>query len=146
MKAIFKSAWPYAKDAMNLPVENVEAAIPFYETIMGFRVVSRSDSPHKSAVLARDDIQIGLAENGGDPSQEGCFFRVDNAEAAFEELKANGLTAHPDWVERKPPEKREEAGFEIQKYGDASYKQFFIVAPDGLCYCLGERQAEGSGS
>ena len=141
MKAVFKSAWPYAKDAMNLPVADVEAAIPFYETIMGFRVVSRSDSPYKSAVLARDGIQIGFAENGGDPSQEGCFFEVDNAEAAFAELKSNGLTSHPSWVERKAPEQRENAGFEITKYGDTSYKQFFIVAPDGLCYCLGERQS-----
>jgi hypothetical protein len=50
MKAIFKTAWPYRKDAMNLPVENLAAAIP-------------------------------------------------------------------------------------------SYKVFFVVAPDGLCYCLGERQS-----
>ena len=31
----------------------------------------------KSAVLQRDDIRIGLAENGGDPEQEGCFFEVE---------------------------------------------------------------------
>ena len=139
MKAIFKSAWPYADDAMNLPVANVEEAIPFYEKIMGFKVVSRTDSPSKSAVLARDDIRIGLAENGGDPEQEGCFFEVDNAEAAFGELKENGLTKHPMWIERKPPEEREEAGFRIDQHGATSFKVFFIVAPDGLCYCLGER-------
>lgn len=127
MKAVFKAAYPYADDKMNLPVENVEAAIPFYETVMGFRVVSRIDSPRKSAVLGRDDIQIGLAENVGDPTQEGCFFEVDNAEAAFSELKSNGL-------------KKEEAEFRIDQHGDTSYKVFFVVAPDGLCYCLGERQ------
>jgi catechol 2,3-dioxygenase-like lactoylglutathione lyase family enzyme len=127
MSAVFKTAYPYAADKMNLPVENVEAAIPFYETVMGFRVVSRNDSPHKSACLARDGIQIGLAENGGDPTQEGCFFEVDSAEAAFAELKSNGL-------------EKEEAGFRIDQYGDTSYKVFFVVAPDGLCYCLGERQ------
>src|SRR5262245_50113813 len=127
MKAIFKTASPYLKDAMNLPVENVEVAIPFYETVMGFRVVSRQDLPCKSAVLARDGIQIGLAENGGDPSQEGCFFEVDDAEAAFAELKSNGL-------------KKDAAGFRIDQYGDTSYKVFFVVAPDGLCYCLGQRQ------
>ena len=141
MKAAFKSVWPYADDAMNLPVADVDTAVPFYETIMGFKVVSRKDEPVKSAVLARDDIQIGLVENGGDPSQEGCFFEVDNVEAAFAELKANGLTTHPDWISRKTPEQREEAGFETTQYGDASYKQFFVVAPDGLCYCLGERQS-----
>jgi len=128
MKAVYKTAAPYLADKMNLPVENLESAIPFYERIMGFRVVSRKDSPSKSAVLARDGIQIGLAENGGDPTQEGCFFEVDNVEAAFAELKSNGLG-------------KEEAGFRIDRYGDASYKVFFVVAPDGLCYCLGERQS-----
>lgn len=140
MKAVFKTAWPYANDAMNLPVENVEAALPFYQTIMGFELLSRNDSPIKSAVLARDGIQIGLAENGGDPGQEGCFFEVDSVEAAFAELKTNGLTSHPTWIERKKPEEREEAGFRIDQHGPTSFKVFFVVAPDGLCYCLGERQ------
>ena len=127
MNAVFKTAHPYAEDEMNLPVESVDAAIPFYETVMGFRVASRNDSPHKSAILGRDGIRIGLAENGGDPTQEGCFFEVDNAEAAFAELRSNGL-------------KKEEADFRIDQYGDTHFKVFFIVAPDGLCYCLGEQQ------
>jgi len=127
MAAIYKTAKPYADDALNLPVRDVDAAIPFYETIMGFTVVSRSDTPHKSAILGRDDIQIGLVENGGDPEQEGCFFEVDDAEAAFAELKANAIG-------------REEANYDIQHYGGTAFKVFFVVAPDGLCYCLGERQ------
>ena len=127
MKAIFKTAWPYQKDEMNLPVENLAAALPFYETIMGFQLVSRQTEPCKSAVLARDGIQIGLAENGGDPSQEGCFFEVDNVESAFAELKSNGLA-------------KEGADFRIDQHGDTAWKVFFVVAPDGLCYCLGERQ------
>jgi lactoylglutathione lyase len=127
MKAIFKTAWPYQKDEMNLPVENLEAALPFYETIMGFQVVARKDAPCRSAVLARDSIQIGLAENGGDPTQAGCFFAVDNVEAACAELKSNGLA-------------KDEAGFSLDQHGDTTWKVFFVVAPDGLCYCLGERQ------
>jgi catechol 2,3-dioxygenase-like lactoylglutathione lyase family enzyme len=75
MKAVFRSAWPYKDDAMSLPVANVDEAVPFYERVMGFHVVARSDTPHKSAVLARDDVRIGLAENGGDPTQEGAFSR-----------------------------------------------------------------------
>ncbi len=97
MKAIYRTATPYPKDAMNLPVGDVETAISFYETIMGFQVLSRKDSPSKSVVLGRDGIQIGLAENGGDPTQEGCFFEVDNAEAAFAELKSNGLEREEAW-------------------------------------------------
>jgi len=127
MKSVFKSTWPYQEDEMKLPVENVDQAIPFYERVMGFQVASRSDTPHKSAILARDEIKIGLAENGGDPTQDGCFFEVDNAEAAFNELRANGL-------------QKEDAEFRIDQYGDKKFKVFFVVAPDGLCYCLGERQ------
>jgi catechol 2,3-dioxygenase-like lactoylglutathione lyase family enzyme len=128
MKAVFRTARPYKDDAMNLPVADVEQATPFYEAVMGFKVLSRSEAPVKSVVLGRDSIQIGLAENGGDPTQEGCFFEVDDADAAFAELKANGLG-------------KEEAGFRIDRYGDRSYKVFFVIAPDGLCYCLGERQS-----
>jgi lactoylglutathione lyase len=128
MKAIFKTAMPYADDALNLPVQNVDTAIPYYEKIFGFRVVSRQGAPHKAAILARDGIQIGLAENGGDPTQEGCFFEVDNVETAFAELKSNGL-------------EKDEAGFRIDQHGDTAWKVFFVVAPDGLCYCLGERQS-----
>jgi predicted enzyme related to lactoylglutathione lyase len=37
-KAIFKNALPYRDDKMNLPVADVKTAIPFYESILGFRV------------------------------------------------------------------------------------------------------------
>ena len=126
MKSVFKKAWPYQKEVLDLPVVNLEEAIPFYETILGFRVVLRNLFPYPAAILVRDNIQIGLAENGGDPAQDGCFFEVDNVERAFAELKSNGL-------QKENPE------FMIQHYQD-SFKVFFIVAPDGLCYCLGERQ------
>jgi catechol 2,3-dioxygenase-like lactoylglutathione lyase family enzyme len=121
----FMRAVPYADDALNLPVANVEAAIPFYETIMGFKVLSRSDAPCNSAVLSRDQVQIGLAENGGDPTQEGCFFEVDDVEATFAELRSNGLD-------------RDDPGFRIDQHGATAYQVFFVVAPDGLCYCLGQ--------
>jgi catechol 2,3-dioxygenase-like lactoylglutathione lyase family enzyme len=107
-------------------VGNVDAAVPFYETVMGFKLVSRGDAPHKSAVLLRDRVQIGLSENGGDPTQEGCFFEVDDVEAAFAELLANGLN-------------RADPGYRVDKHGETSYRVFFVVAPDGLCYCLGQR-------
>jgi catechol 2,3-dioxygenase-like lactoylglutathione lyase family enzyme len=108
MSAIFKSVTPYADNPLNLPVADVDAAIPFYEKVMGFRVVSRTDSPQKSVILTRDDIHIGLAENGGDPTQEGCFFEVDDAERAFQELRSNGLG-------------RDEPGFRIDLHGDATF-------------------------
>jgi lactoylglutathione lyase len=123
-RAIFKRVAPYADDKMNLPVADVEAAIPFYEKTFSFRVVSRSDSPHKSVVLERHDIQIGLAENGGDPAQEGCWFEVDDVAAAFREIKG-----------KEPAE----SDLKVQKFSETPFRVFFVVAPDGLCYMIGER-------
>jgi catechol 2,3-dioxygenase-like lactoylglutathione lyase family enzyme len=70
IKTTFKNAWPYQYDAMNLPVADVDAAVHFYESVMGFKVESRMNEPHKSAVLARDGIRIGLAENGLPPPRQ----------------------------------------------------------------------------
>ncbi len=128
MPTVFKTAWPYQQDVMNLPVVNLEAALPFYETVMGFQLRSRADTPVKSAVLGRDTIQIGLAENGGDPTQDGCFFEVNDVESAFTELQARGLA-----IERG-------SAFSVETHGNTTWKVFYVVAPDGLCYCLGERQ------
>ena len=127
MTAIFKKASPYAGDALNLPVKSVESALPFYQTVMGFTVVSRGHETCESVVLVRDDVRIGLSENGGDPEQNGCFFEVNDVEAAFADLQARGLN-------------KADAGYRIDRYGETSWRVFFVVAPDGLCYCLGQRQ------
>jgi lactoylglutathione lyase len=51
MIAELKNASGYQGNIPNVPVGNPEAAIPFYETVMSFLVLSRSDSPHRLAVL-----------------------------------------------------------------------------------------------
>ena len=127
IKAIFKRAVPYKDDALNLPVADVEAALPFYETTFDFRLVSKSDEPHKRAVLARDEIQIGLAENGGDPTQEGCFFEVDDVDAAFREIKSKQAhVSEPD----------------VKQFDGQNFRAFFVVAPDGLCYMIAQPWAD----
>jgi catechol 2,3-dioxygenase-like lactoylglutathione lyase family enzyme len=127
MKAELTNVFGYQGDPMNLPVVSVEAAIPFYETVLGFTVLSRSDAPQRSAVLGRDGIQIGLAENGGDPSQDGCAFHVSDVVSLFEEFKANGLN-------------QGQPTFDAETHGGSAFKVFYVVAPDGLCYWFGERQ------
>ena len=129
MKGTLEKAWGYQGDSMNLPVENLAAVLPFYETILGFRVLSRSDTPHTSAVLARDQVQIRLAENGGDSAQDGCAFHVKDLEALFTEFKANGL-------------QKELSEVNIEQRDGVAWKVFYVVAPDGLCYWFGERQAD----
>ena len=124
--AVILAVSPYADDALNLPVASAAAAIPFYRDVLGFSVVSKSSESYNSVVLQRDGLEVGLVENGGDPSQEGCFFEVDNVEEMFATLQANGLRQKPN--------------YRVDKYGESSFKVFFVVAPDGLCYCYGERQ------
>ena len=127
MQATLEKAFGYQGDNMNLPVPDLAAAIPFYETVLGFQVSSRSDAPHKSAVLTRDQVQIGLAENGGDPSQNGCAFHVKGLESLFAEFSANGLH-------------KEHANFDVERRDGVAWNVFYVVAPDGLCYWFGERQ------
>jgi lactoylglutathione lyase len=128
VKATLEKAWGYQGDNMSLPVLDLEAALPFYEKVLGFRLLSRSDTPHNSAVLARDEVQIGLAENGGDSTQDGCAFHVKNLESLFAEFRANGLQKEP-------------SEFDIEQHDDVAWKVFYVVAPDGLCYWFGERQS-----
>lgn len=126
MKGTLEKAFGYQDDKMNLPVADLNAALPFYETVLGFKVISRDDSPHKSAILARDNVQMRLAENGGDPSQDGCAFHVTGLEELFAEFKTNGL-------------QKELSEFGTEDHGEASFRVFYVVAPDGLCYWFGER-------
>ena len=112
---------------MNLPVQDLAEALPFYEAVLRFQVLSRSDTPHNSAVLARDQVQIGLVENGGDSTQDGCAFQVNGLESLFAEFKANGL-------------QKELSGFDIEQHDGIAWKVFYVVAPDGLCYWFGERR------
>ena len=130
MKGSLEKAFGYQGDNMNLPVGDLSAALPFYEVVLGFRMVSRTEIPHKAAVLGRDSVQIGLAENGGDPTQDGCAFHVTSLESLYHEFQANGL--------QKPISQ-----FDRERHGGASWKVFYVVAPDGLCYWFGERQPEG---
>lgn len=128
MKGTLEKAFGYQGNNMALPVPDLDAALPFYERVLGFRVVSHSETPHKSAVLARDQVQIGLVENGGDSSQDGCAFHVNDVEGLFAAFKANGL-------------QKELSQFDIEQHNDVPWKVFYVVAPDGLCYWFGERQA-----
>ena len=125
--ASLEKAFGYQGDNMNLPVKDLATALPFYENVLGFKIVSRSEAPHPAALLARDQIQIKLAENGGDPSQDGCAFHVKDVESLMAEFKANGL-------------QKELSDFSTEEHGDSIWKVFYVVAPDGLCYWFGEQQ------
>ena len=136
VKGTLEKTGGYRGDVMNLPVRDLAAALPFYERVLGFSVLARSNAPHASAVLGRDQMQIGFAENGGDPAQDGAWFHVKGLGALFAEFNANGLD-------------KTASEFSVEQREDGAWRVFFVVAPDGLCYWFGERasgaQAPGNG-
>ena len=120
------SAFGYQGDTMNLPVADVAAAVPFYVEKMGFSVVEQTQEPVKKAVLERDGIQFAIAENGGDPEQDGCAFHTDDIEALRDEFTASGYNVGEIKAENRSD--------------GSKFKAFFAVAPDGLCYWFGQPQ------
>ena len=126
MKAHFKNAWGYQGDAMNLPVENTADAANFYESVMGFRIEERIDDPVRKIVLARDDVKMAIIENGGDPTQDGVAFEVDSIEAALEEFNGNGINKVLSDIKQETND-------------GGTWRVFYIIAPDGLCFWIGEK-------
>ena len=120
------SAYGYQGDAMNLPVADVEAALPFYVEKMGFSVVEQTREPIKRAVLERDGVQFAISENGGDPEQDGCAFHTDDVKGLRDEFRTNGYNAG---------EIKAENGEDGSKFN-----VFYVIAPDGLCYWFGQRE------
>ena len=129
MKPTLIKAIGYKGDVMNLPVADIDAAVPFYTTVLGFREHARVGSPRRAVVLERDDMHMRLVENGGDPTQDGCAFHVTGLQQLFDEFQAHGLN--------NPP-----GAFSTEQRGGATFQVFYVVAPDGLCYWFGERQGD----
>ena len=120
------SVFGYQGDAMNLPVADVASAAAFYVDKMGFSVAEEMQAPVNKTVFERDGIQFAIAENGGDPEHDGCAFHTDDVESLRDEFIANGFAN----IGRIDEEKRD----------GSTFKVFFVVAPDGLCYWFGQRQ------
>jgi lactoylglutathione lyase len=125
--ATLDKAFGYQDDPMNLPVASVDDAVPFYEKVFGFKVVSRGTAPHKSATLGRDAVQIGLVENGGDSSQDGCAFHVSGLDELLAEFNSRGFG-------------KDASAIDIEEHEHGSFRVFYAIAPDGLCYWFGEKQ------
>jgi catechol 2,3-dioxygenase-like lactoylglutathione lyase family enzyme len=111
-------------DPMDMPVADVEKAIAWYESRMGFHLVSRRDGPAPSAVVERDGVQLGFAVNGGDPEQASCYLGVSDVQAAMADMEAKGVGV---------------ANHRIDEHGGEKREVFFVRDEDGICYCIGQR-------
>ena len=122
----FHSASPYQNDILALPVTDLNAASDWYCRHFGMAEVERRESPHPAVILERDGVQIGFAINGGDASQDGAAIRVNDINGIRTELESNGVAV---------------GNMRVDDHDGENFNVFFVVAPDGLCYCIGEPQS-----
>ena len=111
---------------MNLPVSDADGSAAFYVRAMGFAEVERGGEPVKRVALERDGVRMGLAENGGDPEQDGCAFHTDDVAALREEFAAGGAGKVGEIKSETRPD-------------GSKFDAFFVIAPDGLCFWFGQK-------
>jgi catechol 2,3-dioxygenase-like lactoylglutathione lyase family enzyme len=117
-----KAVVPVSEEDTNaLPVKDLEAAIRFYEAVLGFSVISWDSS---TATLGRDDVRLGLVSKADhEPGKAGSIaFAVDELEGMHQELRNRG---------GNPGE------FGTDQWGGKHYRTFFVrEAANGYCYCF----------
>ena len=121
---LYEAAYPYADDALDLPVSDLDAAALFYGRAFGMKELERSA---ERVILARDQVRLGFCINGRDPEQEGAAIQVSDIHRAREELEERGI-AIGNW--------------RIDERDGQRLQVFFVVAPDGLCYYFHQQLEE----
>ena len=99
-------------------MKEIGPAVGYYTQCLGFSLVSKDKT---TAMLKRDDVQIGLAVNGQDPEQASCWFSVGDVDALWRELDAKGIG--PGIIDE-------------QEYDGKPYRVFFAKEPYGVCFCF----------
>jgi uncharacterized glyoxalase superfamily protein PhnB len=100
-----------------LPVDNISAAIAFWEDKLGFSTAFQYGEPTFYAGMRRGPIEIHLcrADDTSFADQMQLRIQVENIEPLYEEYKAQGVT-HP-------------AGLQAKPWGT---KEFGILEPSGV--------------
>ncbi|MEO1529065.1 MAG: VOC family protein [Planctomycetota bacterium] len=118
----FEKAFPYQDDVLALPVTDIDVAATWYTNHFGMTEVERSEDP-PTVILERDGARIGFQINGGDASQDGAAILVSQIDSIREELESRGLEIGSPRVDERDGK---------------TFRVFFVVAPDGLCYYFHE--------
>lgn len=107
-----------------VPVSDLERALDFYTSILGFTVQAKDDG---YAYIVWNDIALRLLTTTEEPPSGGqaCYICVENLDGLFELMKANL---------EKLPEGRFRAPFD-QPYGQ---REFHVTDEDSLLIFFGE--------
>lgn len=109
------------EDVMALPVKSLGAATGFYETVLRFTVLERSET---YAAVQRDAVTIGMVQNDDhQPGRAGSVaIEVEGLEELHEELAARGATP---------------GDFGMDEWEGRLHKTFFLREDEeGYCFCF----------
>src|SRR3954467_7101563 len=85
--ARLESVYPISgENVLALPVKHLDAAVAFYETVLGFAVLRRDEA---TAQVRRDQVQLGLVKTDDhEPNKAGSVaFAVDDLDVMHRELE-----------------------------------------------------------
>ena len=126
---LFKGVYPISgEDLSAVPVKVIGPAVAFYQSVLGFTVVSQD---HEAATVQRDDARLGLVvKPDHKPEEAGSFaFGVTDLDAMWVELDGRGLDL---------------GGIRTDEWDGKKYRVFFLrEAENGYCYCFSQSVAEG---
>jgi predicted enzyme related to lactoylglutathione lyase len=104
---------------LDLPVANAARTAEFYRDRMGFQTVEIEPT---AVTVARDNVTLRLAQNGGDPIQANCYIGVADIDAVQREYKAQGIAGKITKMTHK----------------GITYRVIWVRDPDKVCYCIGQ--------
>ncbi len=123
--AMFLSVTPIGDtDPLDLPVADAARAAEFYRDRLGFQTLELEPA---AATVARDDVTLRLAQNGGDPEQASCYLGVSDIDAVQREYYGQGVAG--DIAE--------------MEHDGTRYRVIWVRDPDGICYCVGQPKEAG---
>ena len=109
------------EEIMALPVKSLDVATRFYEMVLRFSVLERSET---HATVQRDAVTIGLVQKDAhEPGKAGSVaIKVEGLEELHEDLDARGF---------KPGE------FGMDEWNGREHKTFFLREDEeGYCFCF----------
>ena len=115
----------FMDSAAVLPVDNLAAALEFYEEKLGFKAVYTYGEPPHYAILIRNDVSIHLTEREDTSTKiqpHSVYVYVTNVDAIYKEYKSNKIEMF------SPPED--------QDYG---MREFEVADNSGHFLRFGER-------
>jgi transcriptional regulator with XRE-family HTH domain/catechol 2,3-dioxygenase-like lactoylglutathione lyase family enzyme len=117
-----KPSLPHLKSTMpGFAVRDMDRAVAFYTTNLGFRVSFRNDGVY--TIVRRDEVEIGLGlDRSGEKAGRGsCYLKLTGVDAVHAEFLSNGVGMTHDLKD--------------ENYG---MREFMITDPDGNTVNFGE--------